>query len=522
MKISPPLGALCLLALCSCGPDPGPSYFTAAYAGPAGPEAAFLAVFLEEDILPAFPELRLVQAELPGDASAPGLPPDLVFEPFSCWAAEAPAGFIPLSRSCLVPRDMAPADRPGTTLADCLAGRETLVPPETLGAPFIALPVEGLYLGDPAYPLVRLQGLLLKAAPPTESPAAASSRAERFAALRALVDEKAAARRERAAGAGFGEGPPEILWIAAAGDLMLGRGAEAVLIREGPAGLFGDAAAPLRDADLTVLNLEGAVSSRGEPAAKTYTFRFSPASAAALGGAGIDLVLLANNHAFDWGAAAFADTLLHLEQAGVGVAGAGRDEEAAARPFTLRKGDTLVRAFGLASFSREASGWDGLYAAAGPDRPGMLHAGRGGGEKLAPRLDAGGEARSPAILDLVLFHGGQEWSAEPDGPTRRLYTGLIRAGADLVIGSHPHIVQGFEWIEGKPVFWSLGNCVFAGMENTGGGDEGLLIRLGYWGKRLLYLEAYPLSLSGPRTDIAPREKLEVFYRRSRELRERGG
>jgi poly-gamma-glutamate synthesis protein (capsule biosynthesis protein) len=82
-----------------------------------------------------------------------------------------------------------------------------------------------------------------------------------------------------------------------------------------------------------------------------------------------------------------------------------------------------------------------------------------------------------------------------------LYTELAESGADLIIGSHPHIVQGFEWAGGKPVFWSLGNFVFAGMENTGGGDRGLLIRLGYSGKKLVYLERFPLELTGPRTEI---------------------
>jgi poly-gamma-glutamate synthesis protein (capsule biosynthesis protein) len=117
----------------------------------------------------------------------------------------------------------------------------------------------------------------------------------------------------------------------------------------------------------------------------------------------------------------------------------------------------------------------------------------------------------------VLFHGGIEWSTRPNKSTRELYTDLIRAGADLVIGSHPHIVQGFEWVEGKPVFWSLGNYVFGGMENTDGGEEGLFIRLGYWGSRLVYLKPYALSLSHTRTKTAPDEMLVTFYGRSRSL-----
>jgi poly-gamma-glutamate synthesis protein (capsule biosynthesis protein) len=299
---------------------------------------------------------------------------------------------------------------------------------------------------------------------------------------------------------------------------MLNRGAEDILLREGPGGIFGAAAPLIRDADLSLINLEGAVSSRGARAEKTFTFRFSPPVALALGAAGIDGVLLANNHAFDWGTEAFLDTLGYLENARIGVVGAGRDAPAAAAPFVYRRGDLEVRVFGIASFPAERSGWDGRTVAAGENRPGILHAAvdsnaAGGTAALKTAL----AEESAEILKVVLFHGGNEWTYGPDRATRELYTDIIRSGADLIIGSHPHIVQGFEWVEGKPLFWSLGNFVFPGMEDTGGGDEGLLIRLGFLGKKLVYLEPFPLALSGPRTDIAGQEVLEKFYERSRLL-----
>ena len=78
-------------------------------------------------------------------------------------------------------------------------------------------------------------------------------------------------------------------------------------------------------------------------------------------------------------------------------------------------------------------------------------------------------------------------------------------------------MQGFEWVHGKPVFWSLGNYVFGGMGNTNGGEEGLFIRLGFLNGRLLYMEPFALTLNNTRTVIAPPEKLRTFYTRSREL-----
>jgi poly-gamma-glutamate synthesis protein (capsule biosynthesis protein) len=145
----------------------------------------------------------------------------------------------------------------------------------------------------------------------------------------------------------------------------------------------------------------------------------------------------------------------------------------------------------------------------------MLHSRRGGRDKLKIKL---AKTENPS-LNIVLFHGGNPWTTEPDSYTREVYTELVEAGADLVIGSHPHLVQGFEWVLGKPVFWSLGDYVFTGEDNTIGEEEGLFIHLGFLGDKLIYLEPYALDLSKTKTDIAPAEELEAFYTRSRELRE---
>jgi poly-gamma-glutamate synthesis protein (capsule biosynthesis protein) len=205
--------------------------------------------------------------------------------------------------------------------------------------------------------------------------------------------------------------------------------------------------------------LEGALTTGGIRTEKAFNFRFSPAAAPLLREAGIDAALLANNHAFDWGMEGFLDTLDALEKAGIGILGAGRNEAAAGRPFVFRKGNASVRVFGLASYPAERSGWDGRSAAAGENRPGMLHTGSGGGAVIKAALADG----PVGDLRIVLFHGGDEWTSRPNQAVRNLCRDLVLSGADLVIGSHPHIVQGFEWVEGRPVFWSLGNFVFAGM-----------------------------------------------------------
>ncbi|WP_010256324.1 CapA family protein [Treponema primitia] len=439
---------------------------------------------------------------------------DLTLELYSQWQFEVENNDVShseaftLSRTYLVPRDTAQNGRRDTTLEACLAGAETLVPLRELSPPMIALRVDGLSAGDEGYPLI----WETRARFPADTEGQGGRDRKKEARVESLRIEIETLLRERLLAADpLLETRPRLFWLATAGDLMLGRGAGDILLREGPGGIFGETAGLFMAADLAIVNLEGAVSSRGSRVEKTYNFRFPPVMAGALQQAGIDAVLLANNHIYDFGPDAFLDTLSHLEAAGIGILGAGRNLEAAASPFVFTGDGTgllPVHAFGIASYPREASGWDGLSITAGENKPGILHAGRGGADKLKERF-------STEALDMVFFHGGSEWTTAPDARTRGIYTELIKAGADIIIGSHPHIVQGFEWIDGKPIFWSLGNFVFAGMENTGGGDEGLFLQLGFLGERLVYIEPLPLTLSGPRTKIAPMEELKTFYTRSR-------
>jgi poly-gamma-glutamate synthesis protein (capsule biosynthesis protein) len=424
--------------------------------------------------------------------------PRIFIDFFSSWEKETAYGDIIVSKTALAPKAEVLAARTNTSFEACLSGEETIVLLEEIEPPFVALRVDGLALGDEDYPLVRVKGISLQLA---ENKKPSKRFLGKTDALKAAL-ENAPKTLVKAV--------PQPIWIAAGGDLMLDPGTLDILLKDGPEGIFGETAEMLASSDLTLVNLEGVVSSGGEKVQKSFNFRFDPKIAPALRNAGINVALHANNHVYDYGANAFLDSLSWLEKAGIGVVGAGIDDEAASAPFVFSRGGENFRVFGLASFPRERNGWDGVSAAAGPDRAGMLHFGAGGGEKLKAKI---GEP----VFTIVLFHGGVEWSTYPDASTRELYTGLVEAGADLVIGSHPHIVQGFEWVMRKPVFWSLGNYVFGGAENTEGGEEGLFIRLGILDGRMLYMEPFALSLSHTRTDIAPSEKLDTFYTRSREL-----
>jgi len=430
---------------------------------------------------------------------AAGLPA-LVVEFAASWTQ---AEGIPVSKTWFVPREDPLTERIGTSLAACLDGSETLVTIEEIAPPYTGLLVDGLYVTDKNYPLVRYVSIRIKEA---QSEAEKNARLqEKIAALEKMLAETPKPLVRDA---------PPIVWICAAGDLMLGRGAGDILINEGADGLFGKTAEYFNRSDLNMINLEGAISSRGGKVTKSYNFRFDPLVVPPLKAAGIHAALVANNHAFDFGETAFLDTLEHLEKNGIAVLGAGRDINAAAAPFVFTTDKLEIRVFGFASYPTESSGWNGNLVRASEKKAGMLF-GRDGAEQIKKNI-----IQKDGVLNVLFFHGGNEWTWEPDDYTRSLYKELAQSGVDLIIGTHPHTVQGFEWLEGKLVFWSLGNYVFAGMDETNGGEEGLMIRLGYAGKTLIYFEPVPVQLNGPRSGLGSAKQIKDFFVLSRKLKMR--
>jgi poly-gamma-glutamate synthesis protein (capsule biosynthesis protein) len=437
--------------------------------------------------------------------------PSLLIELVESWEYEThPENTdIIISKTFFAPMADPLEGRTNTSLSACLEGGEKLIQAEDIAPPFVALRVDGLALGDEGYPLVRNVGISIR----TAKKESEKTQLEKINLIGKVSQIK---KTIHVAPNPMISKLPKPFWVAAAGDFMLDPECMEIMFKEGPESVMGKTAHMIASSDIAMVNLEGVVSVKGERIEKSFNFRFAPELVRVLRGAGIDVVLHANNHVFDFGKEAFLDSLLLLSEAGIGIVGAGINDEAASEPFVFERGNYICKVFGLASFPREWNGWDGTSAAAGPNLPGMLHEERGGKDKLKIKLAKNGNSS----LNVVLFHGGTPWTTEPDSSTREIYTELVAAGADLVIGSHPHLVQGFEWVLGKPVFWSLGDFVFTGEDNTIGMEEGLFIHLGFLGKNLLYLEPFALDLTHTKTDIAPVEKLKIFYTRSKKLKER--
>lgn len=243
--------------------------------------------------------------------------------------------------------------------------------------------------------------------------------------------------------------PPQPITLTFAGDIMLDGGVGKIAKEHGTPYLFSGVKEQFTTDDLTVGNLECAVSTRGKAETKTYTFRAAPTLLPGLRESGIEVVTLGNNHAMDFGRQALLDTLEHLREAEITVVGAGANADEAYRPALLAVGEEQVALFGV-SRVLPSTHW---YA--GDDRPGLASA--YDPARLLAEIRA---VRPSADLVVVYFHWGIERAVEPEQYQRLLAQQCIDAGADLIIGSHPHVPQGFEYYRGRLIVYSLGNFVF--------------------------------------------------------------
>lgn len=206
----------------------------------------------------------------------------------------------------------------------------------------------------------------------------------------------------------------------------------------------------ISSADFFMVNQEFPFSSRGTAAEdKQYTFRLPPERVSVFGEMGIDAVTLANNHALDFGTDALLDSCDTLDEAGILHTGAGKDLDAARKPVIVERKGIRVGILGTTRVIPEA-GW-----AAGKNHPGMLAT-----YDAAATLEEIRRMRTECDYVVVFVHWGIERDVRPQDYQRTLGQQYIDAGADLVVGSHPHVLQGIEYYQGKPIVYSLGNFVF--------------------------------------------------------------
>ena len=221
-----------------------------------------------------------------------------------------------------------------------------------------------------------------------------------------------------------------------------------------PDGMLATLAPMLATADVAIVNLETAVTERGDPEGKTYTFRAPESAYAALAAAGVDVVSSGNNHALDFGDVGLLDTLEGAERHGIATIGAGRDR---AEAYGAHHVDVAGRRIAILAATQVlgASAYDRWVA--GDADPGIASAKPPYLEHLlgAVRVEA---ERSDTVV--VVPHWGIEVETCPTGDQQHLARQLVDAGADIVVGTHAHRLQGGGRLGDAVVHYGLGNLVF--------------------------------------------------------------
>lgn len=256
-----------------------------------------------------------------------------------------------------------------------------------------------------------------------------------------------------AQGAGTGtsdEGSP--LKLVFAGDILLSDHVLGAYRKAGNIGGVVDSGfrQVIDGSDIFMANEEFPFSSRGTAAAdKQFTFRLPPEHVSMFQELGIDIVTLANNHALDFGTDALLDTCSTLDDAGILRVGAGANLEEAKKPVFMEAKGRRIGFLGASRVIPEGS-WNATSKG-----PGMLTT-----YDPSLLLEEIKKAREVCDYLVVYVHWGIERDERPQEYQRTLGQQYIDAGADLVIGSHPHVLQGLEYYKGRPIVYSLGNFVF--------------------------------------------------------------
>lgn len=250
----------------------------------------------------------------------------------------------------------------------------------------------------------------------------------------------------------------DTLRIAFVGDINFARSlARNYLFQGRGAEVFAAVRDRLRAADIAVGNLESLLLERGPGVADTTgspVFAGPKAEAIPLIlDAGFDVIGTANNHAWDFGFAGLVENVAHLDSAGIAHTGTGATLGDAWRPVVIRMKGWTVAVFSIAAiFNNPVT----LSVVGSPAECCVAWA----DTSIAARRFRAVRDSVGADLVIAYVHAGMEYRPVPENDVVIRFRALVRAGADMVIGHHPHVPQGIEYLDGKPIVYSLGNFVF--------------------------------------------------------------
>jgi poly-gamma-glutamate capsule biosynthesis protein CapA/YwtB (metallophosphatase superfamily) len=244
---------------------------------------------------------------------------------------------------------------------------------------------------------------------------------------------------------------PKEYTVVLVGDMMLDRGVKSKVYEFGEGNydfVFENIHHVLAEADVTFGNLEGSLSDVGADTGKPYSFRFETQTANALQAAGFDVLALANNHMLDWGRNSLCETVKNLEAVGIFGSGAGCNSERAEKAYMHELGDGTK--LGFLSFTEF---YKGGYAR--DDAAGLA---RFSEENMTKRITELKEQGTDIVF--VSLHWGTEYHTRSNEAQQNLARTLVDAGADVIIGHHPHVAQEIEKYKDSWIIYSLGNFIF--------------------------------------------------------------
>ena len=275
-------------------------------------------------------------------------------------------------------------------------------------------------------------------------------------------------------------GYAEELSVVCVGDIMLTGSVTPFIDKHGVDYPFDKTRDIIQAADIAIGNLEMSLATVGEPVPdKIYAFRGSPILAAGIANAGFDVLTLANNHIGDYRDEALLETMAVLSENHIQHCGAGEDLQMARRPAIVEARGKRIAVLGYATTYPFA-----FFAGEGD--PGTV---RGKPEFFVPDIKA---AKKRADIVIVTFHWSGELVTEPREYQELFGRMAIDAGADLVFGHHPHILQGIEVYKGKLIAYSLGNFAFASFSKKV--QTSAILRVAFQDKGIVRAEIIPLNV----------------------------
>jgi poly-gamma-glutamate capsule biosynthesis protein CapA/YwtB (metallophosphatase superfamily) len=269
-------------------------------------------------------------------------------------------------------------------------------------------------------------------------------------------------------------------------------------MRDDPASVYGELLPVLRRADLRIVNCECALTTCREPVWKSGSvFKGDPAHVTALTAVPFDVACLANNHVLDYGVRGLRDTLAVLHRHGIRTVGAGLTEEQAHEPLTCRSNGVAIH---IVNFSEgedltAAEGGPGVF---GWDIPRVL-------AEIRRRRGRGGRV-------IAIGHCGLEYIPYPPPYVVAAFRAMVDAGADCVIGHHPHVPQGIEWRHDRPIVYSLGNFAFYQHTDLYWRRTGASVTIRFDGDKVADLDVHPYRISETGLRVLDRKEDAAFRR----------